>query len=792
MRKTLTASNGLVLTLREDQRLELSFGPRSLTGPLTCLWTYFTPDGDEKTLRLPELRLTQLVVEGAQLRLEAAPVEGVTLGLSVVLTEVGLELTPRLALDTHEGPDWIQLEAFVLEAGQLTGSFLEGVGEHPGWRFFPLAYNSFSPAYVRDSRAILSLPRFYTAGTFNQHTRSPYWGSWSELHTAWMAVLKPAQRSDALLVGWMSARQGLGEVALRRRLPTVLEARLSFSRRHLLPGAQVEGDGLLLAYAEHGEQLLPQYADQVAMRMGARVPSGPVPTGWCSWYYYYTDVHEAELRRNLDLLVQNRKSLPVKCLQLDDGYQTAVGDWLSVNKKFPSGLEALAKRIAEEGFMPGLWTAPFMVQRSSAVYKKHRDWLLKERDGSLKTFGYHPIWGVTSGQVYCLDPTHPGVQQHLRTVYSTLRGYGFTFFKIDFLNAGLQPGLHHDRRRSPVEAFRQGLEIIREAIGDAYLLGCGAPLLPCVGVVDAMRISSDVKEAWDDKALGFISNGNGHPAAELAILNSMTRAFLHQRWWFNDPDCLLVREKRSSLTEVEVRTLLTVLSLTGGMLLLSDDLTQLSVARRGLAELALPVRGPAARALGVLDEERPRRFVRARVLADGTQELLGTWINWGETREERALSPKDFGLEEGSWLVYDYWTDHCLRLEPGEKVSVRLEAHECALLLFRRCQAYPQVVTATHHVGQTTAVVEEELWDPVRRRLRVKLNTGAERVGRLVLAEPEGFERVSIEVEGEGQFLGTAPAAVSSPVGISRHRVRIDSEAWLTLQYASPQPGVQG
>lgn len=783
MRKTLTTSSGLKLTLREDQRLELSLGARSLTGPLTCLWIFYTPDGTEKTLSLPSLTLTRAEIEGSSLRLETAPVEGVQLGLHISLRDGGLELRPSLQLDTHEGPDWVQLEAFCVQATQLTGSFLEGVGEHPGWRFFPLAYNSFSPAYVRDSRAILSQPRFYTAGTFNQNTRSAYWGSWSELHTSWMAVLKPAQGTAALLVGWLSAKQGLGEIALRRRLPTVLEARLSFSRRHLLPGAGVEGDALRLAYDEQGERLLPRYADTVAERMGARVPKGPVPTGWCSWYYYYTDIREGELRRNLDLLVQNRKTLPVKCVQLDDGYQTAVGDWLSVNQKFPSGLEALAKRIADEGFMPGLWTAPFMVQRSSQVFKKHRDWLLKERDGTLKSFGYHPIWGLTSGHVYCLDPTHPGVQQHLKTVYGTLKQYGFTFFKIDFLNAGLQPGLHHDRRRSPVEAFRQGLEIIREAIGDAFLLGCGAPLLPCVGVVDAMRISSDVKEAWDDKALGFISNGNGHPAAELAILNSMTRAFLHQRWWFNDPDCLLVREKRSTLTEVEVRTLLTVLSLTGGMLLLSDDLTQLSVARRGLAELALPVRGTPATALGVLDEERPRRFVRARVLADGTQELLGTWINWGDTLEERALSPRDFGLEEGHWLVYEYWTDHCVRLEPGGKLPIRLEPHECALVLFRRVRAYPQVVTVTHHVGQTTAVVDEEVWDASRRQLRVKVNTGAERVGRLVLAEPEGFVRERVTVEGEGQFLGTAPAATSSPAGISRHRVRIDSAGWIVIQY---------
>ena len=48
------------------------------------------------------------------------------------------------------------------------------------------------------------------------------------------------------------------------------------------------------------------------------------------------------------------------------------------------------------------------------------------------------------------------------------------------------------RTPSSAPAYRSGIELIREAIGeDAYLLGCGAPLLPSSGLFDAMRVSPD-------------------------------------------------------------------------------------------------------------------------------------------------------------------------------------------------------------------------------------------------------------------------------------------------------------
>lgn len=742
-----------VLTPEGTLRLKQS-NLQDVLGPVELRFDLRKPARRAVTVRAERLESVGPLEQGL---FQYRSADGLTLQVRLEPLADGLRLIPSLTLESGSSFAFIEVDAFVLASVPDAGSFLEGLGTAPGWGFFPLAYNSFSPAYVRDSRAILPRPRFYTAGTFNQHTQSPYWGNWSDLSTPWMAALSHARGPETLLIGWESAFSGLGEVAVRRRAPTILEARQSFDFRLLDQGETLTGDPLLLLLGSQGDGLLDGYTQAVATRMKARVPAGPVPTGWCSWYYYYTDISEKTLAGNIAELARRKDTLPLTCIQLDDGYQTAVGDWLSVNQKFPGGLEAVAHTIREAGYVAGLWTAPFMIQRSSLIFRSHPDWLIRNADGRLMDFGYHPIWGVTGGQVYCLDPTHPEVQAHLRMVYTSLREQGFTYFKIDFLNAGLQAGLRADRTRSSVEAFRLGLSIIREAIGeDAFLLGCGAPLLPCVGIVDAMRISSDVKEAWDDPVLGFISNGNGHPAAELAILNTMTRAHLHGVWWLNDPDCLLVRDTRSTLKVVEIQTLLTVLSLSGGMLLLSDDLTRLKAERLSLAELAFPALGTPARCLGVLEEARPRLFVRAQTSAWGPEALLAS-INWGAQVEDRTLGPVQVGLPAGSYHAYEYWSDHWRLLGPGERFPLTLDPHECGLLLFRPARPHPQLISLTHHLGQTTTLLEEERWDDLECTLTLKLVFPAHRQGRLWLSLPSGFELLGVEVSGELALEGKTP-----------------------------------
>jgi alpha-galactosidase len=249
-------------------------------------------------------------------------------------------------------------------------------------------------------------------------------------------------------------------------------------------------------------------------------------TGWCSWYRYFDEVTEADVLENLD--AADSLQLRIDTVQLDDGYQTGIGDWLTRRvDRFPSPLSDLAARVTDTGRQAGIWTAPFLVGHDSELAREHPDWLV----GGAEASDHH--WGQPIG---VLDVTHPAAAEHLVEVFRTLRSWGFTYHKIDFLYGGAMPG----RRAAdvgPLDAYAEGLRLVREGIGtDAVLLGCGAPLLPSIGRVDAMRISPDIAPHWDP-AEGDISQ----PSQLGALAIGRARAWQHGRWWVNDPDCLIVR-----------------------------------------------------------------------------------------------------------------------------------------------------------------------------------------------------------------------------------------------------------
>ena len=71
----------------------------------------------------------------------------------------------------------------------------------------------------------------------------------------------------------------------------------------------------------------------------------------------------------------------------------------------------------------------------------------------------------------------------------------------------------------------------RRSGADAYLLGCGAPILPSVGLVDAMRVSPDTfHEGGEDGSRGL-----------RGLMPLAARAWQQGRFWVNDPDCLVAR-----------------------------------------------------------------------------------------------------------------------------------------------------------------------------------------------------------------------------------------------------------
>lgn len=426
-------------------------------------------------------------------------------------------------------------------------------------------YQSWSPTWVRRpgdiSEARATVPDWILGTNF------------ADAITAKEAVVgDQVLVMDCGVVGWTRATH-LSTVAART--DGGVEAIALLDHVDIPPGGERKLDPLWVAAGDPGP-LYSEFASLWGEMSGAR-SQGASPFGWCSWYEFFGDVTPNDIRRNLELAASHDFDL----VQIDDGYQAAIGDWLELAPSWVSigSMASLAAEIASQGMSAGIWTAPFLAAEESAVARDHPDWLTRHPPTGKPSKAMHnPAWG---GWALALDTTSPAVLDHLRTTFRTLREWGFDYHKIDFCYSAAIVADRHDRTKTRAESLRMGLEAVREGIGDdAYLLGCGCPFGPAVGVVDAMRVSPDVAPQWDERAVWPGMEGSG-VAAENAVRASSLRAPLHRRLFVNDPDCVLLRPTNIELTPEQRRALADSVLATGAFVVLSDDM-----ARYGDAEWA--------------------------------------------------------------------------------------------------------------------------------------------------------------------------------------------------------------
>ncbi|HZW04745.1 MAG TPA: hypothetical protein VFF68_12505, partial [Anaerolineaceae bacterium] len=136
-------------------------------------------------------------------------------------------------------------------------------------------------------------------------------------------------RRTALLAGFLSQREHFGslEAVLFDRPSLRLWAN---GDGVLLEGGQaVQTDwAILFPFEIDRPDAITPYLDAVARHHGIR-PTRSVPTGWCSWYYYYTKVTARAIDANMKQVVALSPRLPLDLIQIDDGFETHPGDWLS-------------------------------------------------------------------------------------------------------------------------------------------------------------------------------------------------------------------------------------------------------------------------------------------------------------------------------------------------------------------------------------------------------------------------------------------------------------------------------
>lgn len=324
-------------------------------------------------------------------------------------------------------------------------------------------------------------------------------------------------------------------------------------------------------------------------------PEGEPVIGWTSWYRHFTDVSEPAVIQNLEsfagFCAENGRS---GFFQIDDGWQTAVGDWHSVKPAFPQGMGALSQKIRARGLSPGIWLAPFVAAKDSELARKHPDWLLREKDGRLLSAGWNPMW---NGWYHALDFYNNEVRNYLGGVFHTLLDrWGFDLLKLDFLfTVCLAPPPGKTRGQVMYEA----MEFLRKLAGPKKILACGVPLGAAFGLADYCRIGGDVHMAWEHQLLGLL-RFRERVSTIASLRSTLGRWHLNGRAFHNDPDVFILREERQQLTPVQQYSLLVINVLLGNVLFTSDDLAQYSPEQTAELQAALDWQGSRIIALNDL------------------------------------------------------------------------------------------------------------------------------------------------------------------------------------------------
>lgn len=313
------------------------------------------------------------------------------------------------------------------------------------------------------------------------------------------------------------------------------------------------------------------------------------PVGWCSFHYYGNVLNEDDIVRNAEALARDYEAFGLKYVLIDGGWQAKgiSGSWTKTNANFSHGMKWLAGKISAVGLKPAVWLSEFGTDDED-FYNAHKEWFLHDAKGNAKLGSWFGL--------YILDFSNPEVKQYLHKIYRMMtEDWGYDYFKLDGENATRSLwGENRARTYNPAQdadtAFRGGLEVIRQALGEnpgAFLSACGPGFSPeSIGIAQSARLGGDI--------VNFLPSDPSYEHSETPSFRSVRTAlegmregyYTHNITWYADPDGVLLRPP---LTEEEVHTWFSVVGLTGQLLMLGDNIPALPPERVDIARKVMPV-----------------------------------------------------------------------------------------------------------------------------------------------------------------------------------------------------------
>ncbi len=360
----------------------------------------------------------------------------------------------------------------------------------------------------------------------------------------------------------------------------------------LAPGETRALDGIYVALGDVSTGL-DAYAAYVAAHHPPEMARSSPRGGWGSWNLLYAMPTADLMQGEAAWASTTLAPLGLTDFLIDDGYEPHWGDWQAA-PGFGVALDTLAGDETQAGLRPAIWMAPFYVEDDDPLVAQHPDWFVHRADGTLREY-------ANNGKNFAaLDVTSPGARDFAVAAVQQYRSWGYQTLKLDFLFGGAIEGV----RQQPVtalESYQMWMRALREAVPDAHLIGCGAPMLPSVGWVDSMRTGPDIAfSTTPTPRYGFVA----HEARQTAMRG------VTDHFWALDPDVVLLRG--TDLSDAEAWTAVVAAAMAGGNYLLGDG-QEAGAVRQAMAlapdVIAIARDGAAARALDLAAQTDDRLYL---------------------------------------------------------------------------------------------------------------------------------------------------------------------------------------
>ena len=429
------------------------------------------------------------------------------------------------------------------------------------------------------------------------------------------------------------------------------------------PGEEAGADDLVVLRGTDYNRLLEEWAGICARSMGCRVPDH-IPTGWNDWQFYRNDKTQEDVLSACDALkVLKEQGWPLEFIQIDGGYCMHLSEWSRPKPEFSMGMEALSKYVRDAGFRFGLWFAPYIQNVKTRAAQEHPEWLLRDREGKIVELETSNV-----GRSVLMDYTVPGTLDWLREKIRMFTGeWHVEWIKLDGPNiTTYRKGVLRDKRYTFQKMLRETLRTIAESAGRNVLIEGEGDMTAALGFVDLHRVQTDNMTMW------FVDNDTAQPYAPRVYGKELVMSFLHNIWWCNHRENIVLRDYPSPhafvrereperceqlFTANERRVQLASAMIAPGGLLLTDPMAELIRRPELLADAAM-LFPPAAGRTRVLDPfpEDDCRYPHIYELDTGAKRYLAVF-NWGETTRDFPLpagkrySSLFFGIERAGTLT---------------------------------------------------------------------------------------------------------------------------------------------